>query len=103
MCYGRLVGVPFRGDSGSYRFAPVFSEKLDVYVLEGIMGEIGLLLDRWDRKTGQTGWDGSGTEGLVLVGTGLGAPTLDIEVWRVEGSIWCQQFHQCYKGRGVFV
>ena len=42
--YRRLVGVPFRGDAGSYWFAPVCSEKLAFYAISGILGEIGLML-----------------------------------------------------------
>ena len=42
--------VSFRGDTRSYRFAPVCSDKLAFYVLGDIMGEIGLLLAGLDRK-----------------------------------------------------
>ena len=48
-------GVPFRGDAGSYWFSLVHSEKLAFYALGGIMGEIGLLLDGWDRWNGWSG------------------------------------------------
>ena len=51
-------GVPFRGDTGSYWFYRFRSDKLDFYMLAGIMGEIGLLLDGWD---GMTKWGGGGT------------------------------------------
>ena len=50
-------GIPFRGDAGLYRFAPVCSNKLAFYALDSIMGETGLLLAGWD---GRTGWDGVG-------------------------------------------
>ena len=53
-------GVPFRGDSGSYRFDSVRLKKLAFYALAVIMGEIGLLLAGWDGQTGRTGWDGGG-------------------------------------------
>ena len=33
------------------------SDKLDFYALDGIMGEIGLILAVWDRRTG---WDVGG-------------------------------------------
>ena len=36
--YGKLLLVPFKGDSGLYWFAPVRSEKLNFYALSGKMG-----------------------------------------------------------------
>ena len=51
-------GANSRGDAISYQFYPVRSEKMDFYALDGIMGEIGLLLYGWD---GRNGWDGGGT------------------------------------------
>ena len=70
------------------------------YVMVGIMVEIGLLLAGRD---GRTGWDGSGMEGPTLAGAGLGAPLLSLEVRQAVGSGDYHQFHQCYRGRGVFV
>ena len=64
-------GVPFIGDTGLYWFAPVCSEKLDFYALDGIMGEIGLLLDRW---CGRIKWDGGGIDGPTLVGAKVVPP-----------------------------
>ena len=77
-------GVPFRGDAGLYRFSLVRSEKLDFYVLAGIMGEIGFL---WD---GRIGWDGGGMEGTKLAGVGSGTPPLSLEV-RTTGSGRCRR------------
>ena len=58
MYYGSLVGVPFRGDDGSYRFTLVHLDQLGFYALDGIMGEIGFLLAGW---AGWAGWYGGGT------------------------------------------
>ena len=60
--FGRLVGVFFIREYVSYRFNPVRSEKLDFYDLDGIIGEMGLLLAGWE---GWTIWDRGGMEGPV--------------------------------------
>ena len=67
---GRLYVVTFIGDDGSYQFTMIRSEKLVFNALAGIMGEIGLLLAGWDRRTGQTIWGGGEMEGLALAGAG---------------------------------
>ena len=72
-------------------------------MLAGIMGEIGLLLARWDIRNKRTRWDEGGMEGPVLAGNGLGAPPLDLEVRRAAVRDSCHQFHRCCRGRGVFV
>ena len=56
--YGRIFGVPLRGDAVLYWLDLVCLEKLSFYALDGIMVEIGLLLAGWD---GWTRWDGGGT------------------------------------------
>ena len=53
--YGSIFGFTFRGDSGLYWFAPVFSYKLTFYALDSRMGEIGLLLAGWAGRAGRTG------------------------------------------------
>ena len=98
--YGRIFGVPLRGDAVLYWLDLVCLEKLSFYALDGIMVEIGLLLAGWD---GRTRWDGGGVEGPSLAGTGSGVPPLYLEVRRVPGSSGCHQFHWCCRGRGVFV
>ena len=50
------------------------------------MGEICLILSRWDVRTGHTGHYMGGMEGKALVGAGLGALTLAIEVQQVARS-----------------
>ena len=101
--YVRLFGFPFRGDTESYQFTPVCSEKLDFYALAGIMGEIGLLLAGWDGRTGHTRWDGGGMEVPSVGLIGFEAPPLDLGVRRAVGSGGCHQFHQCCRGGRVFV
>ena len=39
----------------------------------------------------------------MLVGAGLGAPPLDIDMRQAAGSGICHQFHWCCRGRGVFL
>ena len=67
------------------------------------MGEIGLLLAGWDRRTRRTGWGGGGMEEPEVAGSGSGAMPLDIEVRRAAGSDGCHQFHRCCRGRILFV
>ena len=67
------------------------------------MGEIGLLLVGWDGQTRRTRWDRGRMEGPALSDNVLGAPPLALEVRRVAGSDSCQKFHQCCRGRRVFV
>ena len=76
--YRRLVGAPFRGDYVLYWFALVCLDKLDFYALDGIMGEIGLLLagwysrlDRMDRRV--RGWyGGTGASGRQIASATIG-------------------------------
>ena len=56
--------------SGLYRFDPFCSEKLAFNAMAGIMGEIGLLLAGWYRRTRQTGCYGGGVEGSAVAGSG---------------------------------
>ena len=67
------------------------------------MGEIGLLLVGWDGQTRRTRWDRGRMEGPALSDAVLGEPALALEVQRVAGSDSCQKFHQCCRGRRVFV
>ena len=70
------------------------------------MGEIGLLMSGWDRKTGRNrlaGQGGGGVEGPEVAGSGLGAPSFDIELPRATGSGDCHHFYRCYRGEKVFV
>ena len=101
--YGRLVGVSFREDAGSYCFAPVGQEKLDFYALAGIIEEISLLLSEQDGWTGQTGWYWGGIQGPELEGKSLGAPHLALKVRQGAGSGRCHQFYRCCRGHGAFV
>ena len=86
MYYGSLVGVPFRGDDGSYRFTLVHLDQLGFYALDGIMGEIGLPLAGWDGRTRRTGWNRGGMEGPALSGAGSGEPPLVLEVQPSAGK-----------------
>ena len=101
--YAKLVGITFRRDYGSYRFAPFHWEKLYFYVMAGRMGEIGLLLDGWHGRTGQTWWYRCWMEVPLLSGAGSVARSLDLEVRWVSGSGSCHQFHRCCRGGRVFV
>ena len=67
------------------------------------MGEIGLLLAGWDRRTGWNGWDGGGMEEPEVAGSGSGVTQLALEVRREAGSGGCHQFHRCCRGRILFV
>ena len=57
----RLDCIGWIASAESYKYwsSWIHSEKLAFYALAGIMGEIGLILARWDR---QTIWDRGGTE-----------------------------------------
>ena len=56
----RLNHIVWIVSAESYRYPSswIRSEKLGLYALAGIMGDIGLLLDGWD---GRTGWGRGGT------------------------------------------
>ena len=68
------------------------------------MVEIGL-----QGQAGQAGWVGQNIryngrmEVLVVVGSGSGATTLDLELFQVSGSGVCHHFRWICRGRGLFV
>ena len=102
MHYEMLVGVLFRGDTGSYWFTPFCSENLVFHALAGRMGQIVLLMAVWDRRTRQTRWDGCGMEGLALAGAGSGAQPFALEMRQAAGSGRCHQFYRCCRGSRAF-
>ena len=67
------------------------------------MGEIGLLLAGWDRRTGRNGWDGGSMEGPSVAGAGLGVLPLALDVRLAAGRGSCHHFHWCCRGHGLFV
>ena len=66
------------------------------------MGEIGLLIAGWDRRTG---WDGGGME-VPMLAVVKGAPSLSIEVRRATGSggnRWIPPIASVLQGHILFV
>ena len=79
--------------------------EIEFYALSGIMWQIGLLLaerDGMDRPDGPDG-KGDGMEGMGIAGAVLGDPPLAIDVRRAEMSSGFNKFHECCRGRRVFV
>ena len=76
-----LGGFPSEETLDHIGFSRFVLEKLALYELAGIMGEIGLLLAVWYGQNGwDRGWDRGRMEGPTLAGAGSGAPPLSLEV-----------------------